>query len=222
MNTTAIEIPEAEYRTEISKVELQDVKKGDTLVTGAQSPVNVHSVKVGTKWVELRDVIGKLILRAEVGTEVSVARDVETDESKERRLRARKNEMIRKAVAERDVNSAQKKALAVINKAVEEGYIVSSFQTADLIAAQAEDKVYDRLGAYITNNVGRELEDGTVIDETAAYEAYRESLKERLLGSYDLTRGLSRSTSVVSNLMDDAEREATVEFIRHGVLKWWN
>ena len=222
MNTTAIEIPEAEYRTEISKVELQDVKKGDTLVTGAQSPVNVHSVKVGTKWVELRDVIGKLILRAEVGTEVSVARDVETDESKERRLRARKNEMIRKAVAERDVNSAQKKALAVINKAVEEGYIVSSFQTADLIAAQAEDKVYDRLGAYITNNVGRELEDGTVIDETAAYEAYRESLKERLLGSYDLTRGLSRSTSVVSNLMDDAEREATVEFIRHGILKWWN
>lgn len=221
MNTTAIEIPEAEYRTEISKVELQDVRKGDTLVTGAQSPVNVHSVKVGTKWVELRDVIGKLIIRAEVGTEVSVARDVETEESKERRLRAKKNEMIREAVAKRDVNSAQKKALAVINKAVEEGYQVSSFQMADLLAAQAEDKVYDRLGAFITNNVGREIED-KVWDEVDAYEAYRETMKERLLGSYDMTRGLSRSTSMVSNLMDDAEREATVEFIRHGILKWWN
>lgn len=215
MNTTAPEkITEIKFVTVLASL----VHVGDIIATGAERDTIVHSVKVGTKWVELRNNIGKLIMRVEAATELTVGREFETDESKAARERAFRNEAIRKSVAKKDVNSNTLKALAALTEQAEKGYIADSFKTSALLAAQAEDKVADGFGAFVTNNVGRvNKETGEVIDETAAWEAYIEVLKERLLGrSYDMTRGLSRSTSVVSNVMDDAEREATVEFVRHG------
>lgn len=218
MNTTATA---PEFRTELLTVKIEDVLKGDTFARAGKEKV-VHAAKLGTKWVELRDEQGVLIIRQQVGTTVPVAREVETDESKARRQRALKNETIRKSVAKRNVNTATTKALAKINEQVAKGYTISSFEMSDLIAAQAEDRVYDRFTAFVTNNVGRVNEEtGEVVDETAAMEAYREILKDRLIGAFDLTRGLSRSTSVVSNIMDDAEREATVEFVRHAGNRMW-
>lgn len=218
MNTTATA---PEFRTELLTVKIEDVLKGDTFARAGKEKV-VHAAKLGTKWVELRDEQGVLIIRQQVGTTVPVAREVETDESKARRNRALSNETIRKSVAKRDVNTATTKALAKINEKVAQGYTISSFEMSDLIAAQAEDRVYDRFTAFVTNNVGRVNEEtGEVVDETAAMEAYREILKDRLIGAFDLTRGLSRSTSVVSNIMDDAEREATVEFVRHAGNRMW-
>lgn len=212
MNTTI----ERETRTELLTVKIEDVHKGDTFARADKERV-VHAVKLGTKWVELRTEDGMLIIRQQVGTVVPVAREVETDESKARRQRALKNETIRKSLDKRETQHATKKATAKIQEKLEKGYLIDSFTMSKLIAGQAEDKVYDLL-AHRMESVGRELEDGTIVDETFVYERFVEEMKERLIGGYDLTRGLSRSTSVVSNVMDDAEREAIVEFIRHGKL----
>lgn len=216
MTTNTNTIPAPVTKVELSKVNIEDVVKGDTIASGAQRDVNVGQVKVGTKWVELRSGAGTLLIRAERGTEVTIAREVETEESRNARHRANKNAVIRRFMDSREVNQAQLKVLAELTEQAEKGYYADSFKMTALLAAQADDKINDSFAAFVTNNVGREFEDGsTIIDEVAAYEAFKEELVERLTGrGYDLTRGLSRCTSMASNLMDDAEREAIVNFIR--------
>lgn len=217
MNTTPDKVTEAQF----INLDVEDVEIGD-LYAVAGKEANIASVKAGTKWIELRADGGKLIARLEVGTKITVVREVETEESKAARKRAFQNETIRKSVEKKAVNSAQLKVLAELTEQAQKGYLADSFKMTALLAAQAEDEINDGFAAFVTNNVGRVNEQtGEVVDETAAYEAYKAMLTKRLIGGgYDITRGLSRSTSMASNLMDDAKREATVEFIRHGA-GWW-
>jgi len=219
MNTTAsrYEIPAKVTVSEAHTVEIRNVKRGDVM-NGA----TVGDVRTGPKYVRVFDADGKQIASAATDQETLtvVVRDRETPESVEARRRAINNEAIEDRVAEETAKGPQPRTLAALAGMTEEvtnGYHVNHVGVGGLMTAQAKDTLWARFISMVDYNFSDEAaarDDFTPVDHVGVLERFRSTVADLLLGSHDLTGGLSRSTSMVANLMNDAEREAYAEFYR--------
>jgi len=208
-----IEIPELEYQL-VSEL-TERVKIGEEVVNKDGALVTVAEVKRGPKWTTLVDGDGKLIWRHENGTGmdyVQVRRT--TPESRqavyEAEHRLHVNTELRKKAASHVNRSKSLAALAKIQEDAEK-YYIDSFRIDHLINAQAEDLVLDRFYGAVTARLARD-EDADLVDYV---DEYKEHLNQELVRS---VRGTSRSTSVVSNAMDDAKQDAIAKFLDRGLL----
>lgn len=205
-----------QYTTQQFTVGAGNVQRGDVIST--ENPGNlpygatVERVKVGTKYATLIDANDQPMARLYADTPVVVERQVETDESKAARRRAYVLDDIENDLAKWQPQMP-KVANDVWTKAANYEK-VTSFTMDALIQAQAEDKVWlgwRKAYDYLT---ARPEERGGPLDALQALALYVEELRKEIVrkASYGL---LSRSTSVVSNVMEDAELAAKAEFVEH-------
>jgi len=196
----------------IETVKLSEVRKTDQVFYG-EKLVNVSDVKRGNKYITVIDENEKVVARDVPATEVKVVR--ETQES----LRAigeakhvnRVNQKLRENAAEFVPNEKTKEALAKLQANADAGYVADWSATTQLIRAQAHDEVYGRFYTSMQNVLERDPETN-LIDFV---EEYKEMLQREFLIHFS---GTSRSTNVVSNVMDDAKNEVIVKFLDHGML----
>lgn len=212
-NTTAPE--DRTFETNLVQVTARLVKVGDTLNDRKGVPANVATVKVGDKWTELRTEDGTLIRRCHNDDTVTVSRTVETDESRERRQKAQRNERVADNMQKaRDLGPRGnvERVYEKLGKEIADGHDVSRL-AEDLMEAEAKDFINRRMLAVYDHRIAEGEEPSTALAQVV------EHFKEMMVESYDLTRGSSRSTNMVSNLCDDIRREQIADFIRHQ--SWW-
>jgi hypothetical protein len=199
--TVEVTVPEAV--TEVNKytVKMTEVRRAD-VVNGRV----VDRVKSGPKWTELLDADGKRIARIESEFETYIERAEETGESRDARNRAYANRGIQRKL--NDPATAVADAVAKIAEASAKGHEIGYNLLADLISAQAKAKVWASFRSAVLA-----APDG--LDLTEVRDAFRARLTDHLVGAVSGSQtGLSRSTSVVSNVLDDADRAAIADFIR--------
>jgi hypothetical protein len=166
----------------------------------------ISEVKVGRKWVYLTGETKTFELY--LGDQVAIQRWVKTDEAKEREaLRSREEWIIRQIAGWKP---ATPKAMESINETVAKNQVFSSFQMADLIAAQANDKVWARYIHAVNYMVEKEE-----MTFSAAHDKFVAELTKTVLSA--AASGSFRSSSVVSNVMDEADVIAMASFLRWGV-----
>lgn len=192
---------ERQFETHRETVKNEDIRKGDVLVVNGSARI-AETVKVGTKWVEVRDQNGKLIDRDERGTVLAIRRKYETEASKEARKRQLKNEQY-----EYDLQRWEPEAPGAAQKVAESienyGYANWSVLTR-LVGAQANDKLWNEwkeAHRYYTEDQG--------LDTVDAMEAYRAKKTEELVRH---ARG-GQSTSAISNVLVDADAAAIARFV---------
>ena len=196
------------------------VKKGD--VYGGRT---VYTKKTGTKWTELREEDGMLILRTLNEDPISVAREVPTDEERaaveaERAAerRARSNEDIEAWVRTKIGKFEERMhgyTLKIINGSM--SYSYDSYgsmmeEQAEFEIAQAVKSIFEQGLKSDEDRSEENLEfwAGRERDWVNAFELWVEQAKEELTSRYSV-RALSRSTSVISNLLEDVKRSITLE-----------
>lgn len=203
-------------KIETSVIEARIVKKGDR-VSGRV----VETRKTGSKWTELREVDGTLILRTLNEDPISVAREVPTDEERaaqaaeiEAEVRAKNNAAIGswvESMTDGYAETMQKHLADLLERYSTYSSYEGMMQTEAMhkIAIHVKS-VYetsrseDRNRAY-WDEIGE-------VDWVKAYELWAEDAKEKLLDRWS-SRVFSRSTSVISNLLEDVERAATLEVL---------
>ena len=206
-------------KIENSVIEARTVKKGDR-VSGRV----VETRKTGSKWTELREVDGTLILRTLNEDPISVAREVPTDEERaaqraeaEAKLREANNVSIEKWV--RGAVDGYAEAMHKITQNLVERFSrYSSYSSYDdLLETDAMHKIACSIEhvwkASRSEDRNREYWDEIgEVDWVKAYELWAEDVKEKLLDRWS-SRVFSRSTSVISNLLEDVERAATLQVL---------
>ena len=197
--------PETEYKTVQLTVRADQVRAGDVrLKTQGNRTVTreVAEVKVGTKWVYLRDAQGKTIDELPLEAGVLVQRTQQTEDSAQAQHRAYQNRKLAQTLAGR--SDGVQSALARVTEQITEYGAADYNAISGLLAAQAQLKVHNELvGMALTEKYE---------DLVAAAHAFAERLKNQLVQDVR-HRALSRSTSVVSNLLEDCDREAMAKFI---------
>jgi hypothetical protein len=194
--TRTYDIPDHEYVTETLTVPATEVRKGDQ-VRGRE----VHQIKTGPTWVNLRDANDSRILQVQrEGSTVVVERRTATPESKAAARRAIENYELQRELQNRD-----KGLQAAIDKMTAETLIgrLSSFTLENLLQAQAEHKLLNQFAA-----MAEYAEDDDLV---TVKEALTEQIEAKLLGRYT-HRALSRSTSVTQNILDDVDLEVAAKF----------
>lgn len=203
-----VPVPETEY--EWVAWPLSRVTPGSTVTLDQDNPDASRKVtdnKTGPKWTTLLDADG-IIVRAEPTSTISVRRP--TEESSRAASKAlttnRVNERLRERHAEFKVNAGQLEVLAKLTEAAEQGYSPSSFTTSDLLVVQASDQVAARFDKMVAHAL--ELDENADLQDILrrARDHFKDDIVRKM-------RGLSRSTSVVSNAMDDALLSATARFV---------
>ena len=218
-------------------IKAQEVRKGDRVVvwnkegvtvrtddTQHYSTRTVETIKVGTKKIEARDgdVKRNLIFYVDRDTEVDVIRSLPTEEEREAERRAYRNRVIAKFVEGADLDwQAAKTKFDEDLKSVGVGELdYHSFTYSNLIYAQAEYGVKKAIMKW-RENLQRRLDEGDAevglnlsgdVDWVEAFDRWAADAKERLL-DYGF-RGNSRSTSQVSNILEDIEHEVIARTIR--------
>ena len=168
----------------------------------------ILSRKVGRKWVTLTTPTRKEVL-VPVGEKVAVQRERSTAAAREADNAYQKERMAKKAVE--GAQEKLDKALADVTEHIQQYGHADSFRMGALIAAQENNNVWSSVGR-IAENQG--------ISYTEAIEIKVNQIKEGISG-YGFRSGLSRSTSVVSNIMEDAKNEAMIEFLRDHERGWY-
>lgn len=186
----------------------------DTVVKAEQAKVGdvykarpVVEVKVGRKWVyvTVADEVGRTAHEFPMGAEISVVRNVETQESIVARRRAWESFDIAERVTKRA--EATNAALAAVTEAVTTRGYADGRVLGGLMQAQAMLRVLDEFVGFSTHESNAHL-----ADAAAARDAFiAEVLVPRLQRS--TFRALSRSTSVMDNILEDVDREAIQRFI---------
>lgn len=211
MTTTqipAVEIPERVLVEEQSMVEIQDVHKGD-LVAG----LPVRTKRTGPKWTVLETDDAKRIVRLENGTQVSVVRTVETDESQAARYHAMQCDRIVDAV--NSWTPAVPAAMEKLNEHVAKGYVVGYQEMDRLAEAQADDIVWARYCQAVRYQM---LEKEETVDAVAARDAYIADLQKQVLAKAQYLH--NRSSSQMSNLLDDKNLAAMGRFVERNAWGW--
>lgn len=201
-----IDIPELEYENVTAHAKA--VKVGDVVISkGARH--KVAEVKRGPKWTTLLDKVGGTILRLENEDPLLVHTPTEASRKAVYQAEYVKyvNEDLRTKLDKYERGTRTKKAMAELQKEVDAGYVLRSYLVEGLIEAQAKDQVQDAYYATLK----RVLEQNPDTDLEAWTKEYKDELGKTLITRM---RGLSRSTSVTTNAMDDALNEATASFIR--------
>lgn len=207
-----IEIPELEY--EFITVPTDQVKVGEEIANKDGALVRVDEVKRGPKWITLLAHDGVIWRheRGSVSTYVKVRRVTEASRKAnyEADYRLYVNTELRKKAAAHVNRSKTTAALSKIQEDAEK-YYLDSFRIDHLINAQAEDIVLDNFYGAVNYRLGQNEDE----DLYAFIDEYKTHLTKQLVSGI---RGTSRSTSVVSNAMDDAKHEAMAKFLDRGLL----
>lgn len=177
---------------------VQDARKTDIVTWNGEQHV-ITSTTTKTKFVYL-ETSTEATLRIEHGTDVEVTREVPTTEEK-------RDSLIENVLWEADhtVGGAYRRlaeARSKLTAIFEKDYVASSFDIGSLISAQAEVEV----NAHLPRTDDDEHTDAEKIKVIKAVIAH---WTERLLEN-----GLmGHSTSMISNVMDDATREAASKLV---------
>lgn len=203
-------VPEKVTQTAAMVLEAGQIKRGDVFSRGKKM-VEAATVKVGPKNAEVLDKDDKSILYMAKENPVTVYREIETDESKAAREKALKADYLEREL--RDWKpSTEAVAGSLLEQAQEHGQ-VRAYTVADLINSQARDQVwYEWAGAHHYLTEGRREEDGGTVGTVEALQKFMEQQQRRLLNQFP-HNALSRSTSVVDNAMEDANRSAVARFL---------
>lgn len=207
----AYEMPEKETYHDFVKVLPEYIRRGDTVRKGrSKGPGGeptftehvVHNKKVGTKWVYLTDADDKLIAELPVGVEVEVERELETPESSDARKRVYNNQKLAEKIVTK--RAELKAAQRLFNEHMDTGYEPSYSRWSDLMRAEAEQWVWNGFAVAAEN-----WDEGDLVD-LANKQA--EQMTRELIGTH-AHRALSKSTSIMSNLLDEVRRESMAHFI---------
>lgn len=203
--------PEPTYELEPMAIAARHVKSNDVLIFEGNA-VKIADVKLGYKNATFTLKSGKTVAFP-LETAVDIDRAKETKVS--RKLR---NKWLMDEAALRGARTWKPKtpaALAAFSEQVQKYGAADSWRVADLLQAQATDAVargWIRALAYALENKTDKY-DGPY----AIKLAYAQQLKTNLLRNI---RGASRSTSTVSNLVDDLKHEALAQFIDETERGW--
>ena len=170
-------------------------------------------VKTGTKWTHITDKNGATILRVERDAIVKVLRRHETAESREAYRRAERNRRLCEQLT--TYGQSLERARRKLDKELDEYHYVDYSALGDLMEAQAERRLWARFEATVNHFQKKDDFTGDLVD---VFDEYAEGLKQQLVEKYR-HRSLSRSTSIVSNLLQDVETEVIASFLSS--LKWW-
>jgi hypothetical protein len=207
--------------TTIIPIPIQDVRVGDLAHHPKHGPIKVTRIAHGPKWVILSDEHdgGRTIIRRQIGELVTVTRTEDTEEEKEAQLRAHYNDMILRFVehAESDWEAAQAEFAEKIRGGFDpdHGY---SFIYSKLMYAHATHalkvelvQLYEGINRRRAENPD---EQGGFVeaDWVHVWGVYREDKIEKLIDYGH--RGNSRSTSQVSNILEDIQNEVIANAIR--------
>lgn len=198
--------------TQTTTTTVETVQAGDNVIvtkrgTTWSAPVDLKAGYKGDKWVELRTSDGQLIVRAERGTEVTVVREVPTEEelaAKDVAIRAERLERSRTALLEQ-----LQDGLAVTPRKVMEELMASTDRDFNLVDRYNIEKILQAQVAYdffatvdaFRTEKGMEVERAFAI----AVRKYTEGRNDRVF---------SRSTSIMSNLVEDAEAAFARQFVK--------
>lgn len=164
--------------------------------------------KVGRKWVTLSTATRNEIL-VPLGEKIAVQRERSTASAREAERAYDKERGAKKSVEDAQANLD--KALAEVTEEIQKHGYANYFRMDGLIRAQETNQIWKSVG-HIAENNGKTY--------TEAVQIKVDQIKEGLTG-YGFKSGTSRSTSAVSNLMDDAKNEAMIEFLRESERGWY-
>lgn len=204
----------ATHYTASVDVAVEDVRRTDELMDRSENLRIANAIKRGPKWIEVRDADAKLIVRAERGTTVTVGRKFETRESIEAKKEARATELLEGCIRDREVE--MRKAQAKLNARLDQYGQVDYSEIGNLMTAQADNKVWARFEAVVE---GAKSDSHPLHGETLVgiYNRMVQQFREDAFPSYG-GNAMSRSTNVLSNLMEDLDRDAIARFVN--VLRW--
>jgi hypothetical protein len=184
-------------------VTVGDLRKGDYLQRWDMTVdhTNIRRLRASIFGYKSDDVVNQIKKDVDVDADLVIRREVPTAEEKE----ARKNEFLT-ASLEQSRNSAKQHLLDQQQKAVDKfnsegGYGLDHWDIGELVSAQEVER------CWATVDTIMEREGSDII---TTFRAVCESLRERML---TITLA-SRSTSVISNAVEDIKHDAQVEFIR--------
>lgn len=95
---------------------------------------------------------------------------------------------------------------AALNAKLDKGHALHYGALQELIEADARRKIWKRFARWVA-----QAEEGQ--DLVSVFEAFRSDLQDGILRGYAIKVGLSRSTSVLNNLLEDAESRAVLDFL---------
>lgn len=199
-------------------IKATEIRRNDYLL-GRQSmggqPL-VTKVEAKVKWVYVTDTNDKVWEFPKDQENVLVMR--ETEASRNARIEAdhreHRNEKIGKWFENFESRRHTLEAQAKINEILSnEGTLVGYFEMSNFIEAQAADRVEARVH-HALEYYFRKVVDGEPVatDLVEMVEQIAFDFKDSLLSEYN--SGLSRSTSVVENVMADADRSAQARFAK--------
>lgn len=209
--------PDTTWEEYSETIPARQVRKGDVLTTGG----TVADLTVGHKFVTARIADGRQLFRVPLDEEVRVYRRRETEASRERQRIYDKNRSLERTL-EADFTADVAAAIAKINEHYEKDWTVGYQQIGALMEAQAERALWRRYAALVENAHSADARDDWALkgaDHATLMDAYIEELKEQLTEGYS-NLGIGRSSNQLSNLMEDVERAATVQFIRNRRWYW--
>lgn len=193
--------PQDDTQEVIDFVKAANLRVGDDY---EGSPVTKKSV--GSKWVTLATEAKPKIL-VPLDEVVPVQRTEATPEAQALEHKAYEERRIRGVVYKylEGVDRAQND----LNESLNTYGTFRSHQVEALMVAQANREIAEQILSISENKD---------IPLNEAAEVLRESLSERFTKGYAVSSGLSRSTSVISNAMEDAKTDAVLNFLRDS---WW-
>lgn len=226
-------ILDTEYEEYDERVQLRHVREGDTLHVG-EINFKVNIKKTGTKWTEVFEA-GHRILRDLNESLVTVTRRRQTKASRAADRRVDSNRAILRNLEE-DLDRPDDDDAYWVRKVGEEldemktrvnkGWLLGSDYIGSLMLAQSRAKVRGEWlqavewAASGKKHVDRYKDDsplweGDLVD---VLEEFIDHLNEKLV-SMQSSFPLSRSSSVIENVMTDVDVWVVAEFIKDA--KWW-
>lgn len=196
-------------------VEGKDLKAGDVLTKG-----EIGKVMVKQAWTHFTYMSGET---GKYRNDEAVFIRRETEESKGARIeaehRARRNKLIREWFGTYQERSRTKAVQAKINDQLNrDGGLVDDWTVSQLLTAQAEDKVSARVHRAI-RVFDEKGADHPASDLVEVVELVAERFRNELISG--MRGGMSRSTSIVHNAMEDADRAAQAGFLDGGSFGSW-
>ncbi len=193
-------------QTVTHQIPAAEVKVNDTIVHGG----TVASVKTGTKWTELRDSNGALLVRRENDVIIAVERQEPTSEELAEREAAKAAE--RDAALKEMLESSVKRYVdewKTYTHQLEGAEDLSSSSLDRLLTGQAKRRVAHRIYGIVTYMEDRRADvPADIRYATAAAAVWGELHQQRS----SARNPLSRSTSVLTNTIEDVNEWAWEDF----------
>lgn len=196
--------PETEYDAIDVDIVARTILLGDELRPAGKVTRVTRGNKYMTAFVE-NDV---QILRVVLDDTITVTRHRETPESRERYARWSLNRELVMDLA-KDHRAGLTKAQSMLNDYLNEYHYVDYQRIGAIMEEQAEYGVWVRFAQAVEYC---EKQDDFGGDLVTVFDDYCDELKKHLLNRYS-HRAISRSSNVLSNLIDDVDREAMAIFL---------